>query len=256
MSTTFGSAVRVFLKTLSEKHIPQVFLVEGLSISLADIQNPDYVISRDQYLALSERFAQLLAEYKDNSIDLAQYMDAGHWEALLGSLPLSVSVADLDGTLVFANRSISGRSREEVIGRTVYDFTPLEDHPVIREAVQTLAETGESCRIETLSGLPDGRIICLETYLSPIFGDNIVIGFLSVTSDITERKRSEAELHKRALQLQIVAEVSAQIKSTLNLHQLIQNICDLTKQHFGLYHAHIYLLDVGSGNLVIEAGAG
>jgi len=37
---------------------------------------------------------------------------------------------------------------------------------------------------------------------------------------------------------------------------LLQNVVDLTKDNFGLYHTHIYLVDQPTGMLVLTAGAG
>jgi GAF domain-containing protein len=37
---------------------------------------------------------------------------------------------------------------------------------------------------------------------------------------------------------------------------LLQEVVDLTKERFGLYHAHVYMLDDQGKNLVLAAGAG
>lgn len=69
-------------------------------------------------------------------------------------------------------------------------------------------------------------------------------------------KQAEAEVSKRAAELQTVAEVSAATASILNLDELLQRVSDLTKERFRLYHAHIYLLDEAGQNLMLAAGAG
>ncbi|NJL95999.1 MAG: GAF domain-containing protein, partial [Anaerolineae bacterium] len=61
---------------------------------------------------------------------------------------------------------------------------------------------------------------------------------------------------RRARELQTVAELSAESTATLDIQQLLQNVANSTKQRFGLYHAHIYLLDDAGESLVLQAGAG
>jgi PAS domain S-box-containing protein len=60
----------------------------------------------------------------------------------------------------------------------------------------------------------------------------------------------------RAHELETVAEVSAQASTTLEVQTLLENVANLTKERFGLYHAHIYLLDEAGQRLVLAAGAG
>jgi len=61
---------------------------------------------------------------------------------------------------------------------------------------------------------------------------------------------------KRARQLQTVAEVSTATSTILDTAILLQKVVDLTKERFGLYHAHIYLLNESGDTLNLTAGAG
>jgi PAS domain S-box-containing protein len=65
---------------------------------------------------------------------------------------------------------------------------------------------------------------------------------------------SEAE--SRARDLATIAEVSVQVSGTLDTADLLQNVVDLTKERFDLYHAHIYLLNQENQSLDLAAGAG
>jgi PAS domain S-box-containing protein len=64
------------------------------------------------------------------------------------------------------------------------------------------------------------------------------------------------QTQKRAAELATVAEVGAAITTIRNVDELLQQVVDLTKDHFALYHAHIYLLDSAENNLVLTSGAG
>lgn len=61
---------------------------------------------------------------------------------------------------------------------------------------------------------------------------------------------------RRAVEMQTVAEVGAEASSTLDVNQLLWTVSDLAKERFGLYHAHVYMLDQASHALVLRAGAG
>lgn len=61
---------------------------------------------------------------------------------------------------------------------------------------------------------------------------------------------------KRASELETVAEVSAEAATNLNVDEMLRAVANLTRDKFGLYHAHIYLMDEAKENLVLRAGAG
>lgn len=71
-----------------------------------------------------------------------------------------------------------------------------------------------------------------------------------------ETLRLSSELQKRAAELQTVAHVGTTVSTVLNPDELLQSVVDLTKERFGLYHAHIYLVDDSWHTLLLAAGAG
>ncbi|MCB0033736.1 MAG: GAF domain-containing protein, partial [Anaerolineales bacterium] len=66
---------------------------------------------------------------------------------------------------------------------------------------------------------------------------------------------SEQE-HKRAQQLETVAEVSAAVANILDPEEFLQTVVNLTRDQFSLYHAHIYLYDPEAKTLTLRSGAG
>ncbi|MCA9943142.1 MAG: GAF domain-containing protein, partial [Anaerolineales bacterium] len=91
-----------------------------------------------------------------------------------------------------------------------------------------------------------GRIISYEG--QPAIVSSVV--------DINARKRAEELLAKQANELSIVAKVSTAAATTLEPQELLQQVVDLTKSSFELYHAHIHLLDEATQMLSLTAGAG
>ncbi len=66
----------------------------------------------------------------------------------------------------------------------------------------------------------------------------------------------EQRVAVRTRDLATVAEVGTTTATILDSQRLLEEVVDLTKERFGLYHAHIYLLDDEGKNLVLAAGAG
>jgi PAS domain S-box-containing protein len=103
----------------------------------------------------------------------------------------------------------------------------------------------------------DGHILLVHTVKSPLFDvDGQVVGTVGVSRDITERKQIQEALAKRATEFQTVAQVSIAASTTLDVRKLLQEVVDLTKSSFNLYHAHIYLLSETGNTLHLVAGAG
>jgi PAS domain S-box-containing protein len=71
-----------------------------------------------------------------------------------------------------------------------------------------------------------------------------------------ERLANLRQAEKRAAELATVAEVSAAATSTLDVDALLTQVSTLTKERFGLYHVHIYLLDKAQESLALAAGSG
>lgn len=71
--------------------------------------------------------------------------------------------------------------------------------------------------------------------------------------------RLEAALGAQArlsAELRTVSDVSIAAAASLAIDPVLEAAVDLTKESFGLYHAHIYLMDDEAATLVLRAGAG
>jgi putative methionine-R-sulfoxide reductase with GAF domain len=84
------------------------------------------------------------------------------------------------------------------------------------------------------------------------------IGRLAKTFNTMTAKLNEAfeDIRRHAEELATVAEVSTATSTILETKRLLQEVVDITKERFHLYHSHIYLLDDKGENLVLTAGAG
>jgi GAF domain-containing protein len=146
--------------------------------------------------------------------------------------------------------------------------------------VATAARTGDVARsndvMDSIGFLPNPLLPRTRSELAvPLIYNHNVIGVFDIQSEAVNRFTPEDETIQqilagqvatamqnaisyesaqlRASQLAIVSEVATQASNTLDLHVMLQNVVDLAKQQFDLYHAHIYLLE--GEQLILAAGS-
>ena len=140
-----------------------------------------------------------------------------------------------------AEKSTNGHSHTESSSQTTLDNTQPAVKPV------------------TLRGEVIGQIgIYDNTAEQPLTNEDqefldLIAGELS---EALERARLMEQTQKRAVELEAVAQVSTVASSTLEKDKMLQTVVDLTTEQFGLYHAHIYMLNSAGDTLVLQAGAG
>lgn len=171
-----------------------------------------------------------------------------------------VSSTNVKGEIDFVNDNfvkISGYSREELIGK---DHRIVNSSYLSKEEIRNLWVTianGGIWHGEFRNKAKNGSYYWVDTYISPILNERgKPVKYLGIRFDITARKEAEQVIARRATELATVAEVGTAASTVLEVNQLLQNVVNLSKERFNLYHAHIYLLDEEGKNLVLTSGAG
>lgn len=87
--------------------------------------------------------------------------------------------------------------------------------------------------------------------------EQLLIVYEQTTIEQFERLESALNtLTKRAVELETVARISVGVSTVLDTTELLQAVVDTTKANFGLYHAHVYLLNDRGDVLKLVAGSG
>ncbi len=118
--------------------------------------------------------------------------------------------------------------------------------------------------LAVISGEVIGKIGVVEDEENPLTNEEIEF-IQSVSTQVAEALEAArlfeqtqdalSEQERLSTQLETVAQVSTAASTVLEVDVLLQAVTDLTKDSFGLYHTHIYLLNPDNNTLVLRAGA-
>jgi len=185
----------------------------------------------------------------------------GLFRSSLDALPQSLYRKDQEDRITFANKAYLdsvGIMFDELIGKTTHELYPKElADKYIADDLKVL-ETGKTIDVVETHEIPaTGDTIYVRVIKTPIKDtDGSIIGTQGIFWDVTDRVEDEQLLGKRANELETVAEVGTIISTIFDTQNLLQTVVDLAKERFGLYHAHIYLLNKIGDTLNLAAGAG
>jgi PAS domain S-box-containing protein len=233
-------------------------------LGVLDVQNNVVSSLGQQDADLISSIASQVAVALQNSGLYAQ-AEASKQEAqsLVEYAPEAIVIVDLEtGNFTEPNENavkLYGLSREELVKVGPAQMSPPmqpDGRDSTEKAMEKIGEAmqGNSVAFEWTHRNGQGQDIPCEVRLVRMPGTH-PRARASVT-DITERMRSEAALTKRATELELVARVSTAAATTIDSDRLLQEVVDLTKQAFDLYHAHIYMVNDSGDTLQLTSGAG
>ena len=169
-------------------------------------------------------------------------------------------ITDTEGRIIYANPAferVYGFGVEEALGKTPRiiksGVIPQERYKDFWDALLSKQVVAG----EIVNKTKDGRLILIDGSNNPILDDaGNLLGFLAIHRDITERKRAEEALSRRAVQLQTGAEVSRAASSILNPDELLPRVVELIRDAFDFYYVGIFLVDRDGQYAVLCAGTG
>jgi PAS domain S-box-containing protein len=135
----------------------------------------------------------------------AEALDASEikYRSVVENIKEVIFQTDREGRWTFLNpawNGITGFKIKETLGTHFADFIHPDDRERHREVLQEVLDRRKSyCRDETRYLAADGTFRWMEVYAQPnLNNDDSIFGISGTLSDITERKRAEAEIQKLA----------------------------------------------------------
>ncbi|HET7091640.1 MAG TPA: GAF domain-containing protein [Anaerolineae bacterium] len=207
-----------------------------------------------EHARLFERMSAALAETQRVGQDLVKF------KLGIERSTEAMFMTDIEGRIVYANpafEKVYGFGVEEALEKTPRiiksGLIPQERYKEFWDALLSKQVVAG----EIVNKTKDGRFILVDGSNNPILDDaGNLLGFLAIHRDITERKRAEEALSRRAVQLQTAAEVSRAASSILNPDELLPRVVDLIRDAFDLYYVGIFLVDLDGQHAALRAGSG
>ena len=167
------------------------------------------VLNNDLEQKVRQRTSQLKAANDDLKYEISEKKLAERGlqqtlirqNAILDNIPDMAWLKDNEGKFLAVNGPFArarGIAREELLGKTDFDFWPKELAQRYRDDDEQVMKTGKRKSIEETLVHTEGRDVWIETIKSPIYDENgEVMGTTGIARDITERKHNAEDLKHR-----------------------------------------------------------
>jgi PAS domain S-box-containing protein len=182
--------------------------------------------------------------------------------SLIDNVPDYIYVKDTESRFITGNpavlRLMGVAGVDDLVGKTDFEFYPADlatkyygDEQTIMQSGQPLLQQEEP--VVDATGNP-GWISTIKVPLRDVQGK--IFGLVGMGRDITERKRVEMKLERRAVQLRAAAEVARDATTARDLDELLNRAVNLVRDRFGFYHAGIFLVDEQGEYAILTAASG
>lgn len=271
------SALTMFLVTVTSLVVTLLVvgsrpdLMPAVSIYIA---GQFYLVSLSSIIAAYLRHRNLLE--RDRQAEVRQIYEstqesAARLRALVENAPVMIVYTDREGRIEFVNNVPQGKP-EDVIGKTVFDATPPDQHDRVQAAIDKVLTMGVPAAYEVVWQQPENSESHLSTQVGPVVSAGRIVGLTFITTDITGRVRAEQEreqLHQEIIEAQqeTLIELSSPVIPVMEgiiVMPLIgnidsrraQNITRSLLQGVGMHGAKVVILDITGVSLVDSEVAG
>ncbi len=187
---------------IKDKNTGRLLAVLGLDTDasrweLEVVQNSALMVALVILVGLfTNLFIQLRITHREldtNQIKLKK--NESFMRSLLGSIPDSILILNMEGVIKSVNQVYSGIKNEDIIGKSAISFLNQEYEKPFRDAIYKASKTGELQTVEAIIDLPDGQHYFLIRLILTSLKENEK-SIVLIATDITKLKNVEKELKK------------------------------------------------------------
>ena len=182
--------------------------------------------------------------------------------SLMENVPDAIYFKDRQSRFIRINRATAAKHHlenpEQAIGMTDFDYFAEESARVYYGEEQEIIRTGKPIiNLEEEELWPGRSSTWGSTTKMPLYDESgNIVGTFGISRDITENKKNERALKKRAAQLVLLNEIAHQIGQAHAVEEVLRQVVSLTQELFGYQHVSIFTLDREREVLVMRARAG
>lgn len=203
----------------------------------------------------------IILNYRDiterKRVEQALQENKSRLEAVISTALNGIITSDSEQQIILFNPSaerIFGYSASEAIGQSLEKFIPERYRHHHKDHIHNYSETNISNRqkglLDSLYGLrANGEEFPMEAFISQseVNGQKF---FTVIFQDITERKRAEENLRRRAMELETIVSASSALRTAQNVMDMLPILARQALRAVNGDHASIFLLDSESGEFV------
>jgi two-component system cell cycle sensor histidine kinase/response regulator CckA len=146
---------------------------------------------------------------RDLDEELASVMaEHAKLEAMIETVPDFVCQLTPDAVFEYVNRAAPGLTREQVVGRTLFEFTDPAVHALIRETFARVVATGESATYRSLGFGSQGPQTPYFIRVRPLIKDGKVVALTTIATDVSELQRATRRLDDQRKRTELAAEAA------------------------------------------------
>lgn len=177
--------------------------------------------------------------------ELALVKQRNFGQQIMVTMGQGVTVTTVEGVFEYVNPAYArmlGYPQEEVIGKTVLEFTFPEEEPSFIQAQMRRLE-GKASSYETRLRRADGSpLYVLINGVPQLDHQGQIIGSIATITDLTERREAEAQIKANAAEVQAIYQAAVQLFKPSNVRELAKQIAFTAIDELGFDACGVLLL--------------